>query len=61
MPGVQSADYLNSRQTLLAVPLLNTNVDVVLGIRGVSLLVSRIRKRICDAESQSTQAESGSC
>jgi hypothetical protein len=64
-----SGFYLDGSQTLLAVPLLNTDVDVVLGIRGVRVLVSRIRKWICrgqapgsdtgpEARSQQLQLES---
>ena len=41
--------HLDGGQTFLAVPLLNTYVDVVLGIRGVPFLISRVRKRICAA------------
>ena len=40
--------YLDCSQALLAVPLLNTDVDVVLGIRGIGVLISRVRKGICD-------------
>ena len=39
--------YLDCSQALLAVPLLDTNVDVILGIRGVGVLISRVRKGIC--------------
>ncbi len=39
--------HLDGGQALLAVALLNTNVDVVLGTGGLSVLFSRIRKRIC--------------
>ena len=40
--------YLDCSQALLAVPLLNTNVDVVLGIRSIGVLISRVRKGICE-------------
>lgn len=60
MRRAQPAAHLNCCQTLLAVPLLDANVDVVLGIRGVSVLVSRIRKRICDAKWRESQPQSGS-
>ena len=43
--------YLNGGQAFLAVALLNTNVDVVLGMGGLSVLFSRIRKRICTLHS----------
>ena len=43
--------YLYGGQAFLAVALLNTNVDVVLGMGGLSVLFSRIRKRICTLHS----------
>jgi hypothetical protein len=46
---------LDGGQALLAVALLNTNVDVVLGMGGLSVLLSRIRKRICTSYNFSTE------
>ena len=50
--------HLNGGQALLAVALLNTNVDVVLGVGGLSVLLSRIRKSICASHIFSTGTES---
>ena len=46
--------HLDGGQALLAVALLNTNMDVVLGMGGLSVLLSRIRKRICASHIFST-------